>query len=99
MQMNRIGILGDAVDYINELLVKKQKLEDELNGINEIECRDIAAEEESAIANLKTAKVSSKLNKKLNKNEVFNIELQDHLSLTCNNPTKSSVFWLFSGES
>ncbi|VVA90865.1 unnamed protein product [Arabis nemorensis] len=75
-KMNKIGILGDAVDYINELLVKKQKLEDELNGIHEIECRDVAAEEESAIANPEAAKVSSKHNKKVNRNEV-NIEVHE----------------------
>lgn len=70
MQMNKIGTLRDAVDYINELLVEKQKLEDELKGINEMECRKIAAYEESAIPNQEAGKVSSKLNKKVKRNEV-----------------------------
>ena len=69
MQMNKNGTLSDAVDYINKLLVEKQKLEDELRGINEIESRRIAAEEESAIANPHTEKVASRLNKIVN-NEV-----------------------------
>ncbi|CAH2038360.1 unnamed protein product [Thlaspi arvense] len=59
-KMNKLGILGDAVDYINELLVEKQKLEDELSRINEIECREIAAEQESAIA--EAEKASSMVN-------------------------------------
>lgn len=80
MQLNKIGILGDAVDYINELLVEKQKLEDELNGINEMECREIAADEESAIPNPEAEKASSKLNKKVNK-EVLNTEPQDHIHM------------------
>nr|CAA8287722.1 Unknown [Brassica napus]CAA8392339.1 Unknown [Brassica napus]CAA8403996.1 Unknown [Brassica napus] len=68
-QMNKNGTLSDAVDYINQLLVEKQKLEDELRGINEIKSRRIAAEEESAIANPHTEKVASRLNKIVN-NEV-----------------------------
>nr|CAA8286883.1 Unknown [Brassica rapa]CAA8287850.1 Unknown [Brassica rapa]CAA8392467.1 Unknown [Brassica rapa]CAA8404147.1 Unknown [Brassica rapa] len=68
-QMNKNGTLSDAVDYINQLLVEKQKLEDELRGFNEIESRRIAAEEESAIANPHTEKVASRLNKIVN-NEV-----------------------------
>lgn len=70
MQMNKNGTISDAVDYINELLVEKQKLEDELSGINEVECR---AEEEAVIANPEAEKVSSKLNKNVN-NEVSTIE-------------------------
>ncbi|CDY37964.1 BnaC05g08100D [Brassica napus] len=65
-QMNKNGTLSDAVDYINQLLVEKQKLEDELRGINEIESRRIAAEEESAIANPQAEKVASRLNKIVN---------------------------------
>ncbi|ESQ35798.1 hypothetical protein EUTSA_v10007639mg [Eutrema salsugineum] len=72
-KMNKIGIFSDAVDYINELLVEKQKLEDELSGINEIECREIAAEEESAIANPEAEKVSSKVNKKVNDEVNFEV--------------------------
>ncbi|CAN7098115.1 unnamed protein product [Brassica rapa subsp. narinosa] len=68
-KMNKNGTLSDAVDYINKLLVEKQKLEDELRGINEIQSRRIAAEEESAIANPHTEKVASRLNKIVN-NEV-----------------------------
>lgn len=64
--MNKNGTLSDAVDYINQLLVEKQKLEDELRGINEIESRRIAAEEESAIANPQAEKVASRLNKIVN---------------------------------
>ncbi|CAH8383886.1 unnamed protein product [Eruca vesicaria subsp. sativa] len=71
-KMNKNGTISDAVDYINELLVEKQKLEDELNGINEIECR---ADEEAVMANQVAAKVSSKLNKNVN-NEV-NLEVHE----------------------
>ncbi|KAL0757798.1 hypothetical protein Bca101_095466 [Brassica carinata] len=70
--MNKNGTLSDAVDYISELLVEKQKLEDELSGINEVECR---AEEEAVIANPEAEKVSSKLNKNVN-NEV-NLEVHE----------------------
>ncbi|KAG2300891.1 hypothetical protein Bca52824_037363 [Brassica carinata] len=66
-KMNKNGTLSDAVDYINELLVEKQNLEDELSGINEVECR---AEEEGAISNPK-----AELNKKVN-NEV-NLEVHE----------------------
>ncbi|XP_013603808.1 PREDICTED: transcription factor bHLH90-like [Brassica oleracea var. oleracea] len=71
-KMNKNGTLSDAVDYISELLVEKQKLEDELSGINEVECR---AEEEAVIANPEAEKVSSKLNKNVN-NEV-NLEVHE----------------------
>ncbi|XP_033135548.1 transcription factor bHLH90 isoform X1 [Brassica rapa] len=71
-KMNKNGTISDAVDYINELLVEKQKLEDELSGINEVECR---AEEEAVIANPEAEKVSSKLNKNVN-NEV-NLEVHE----------------------
>ncbi|KAH0866466.1 hypothetical protein HID58_083677 [Brassica napus] len=64
ISMNKNGTISDAVDYINELLVEKQTLEDELSGINEIECR---AEEEAV-------RVSSKLNMNVN-NEVSNTEI------------------------
>lgn len=91
MQLNKIGIFSDAVDYINELLAEKQKLEDELKGINEMECKEIAAEEQSAIADPGAEKVSSKINKKVKKNEVLfeYMDLQDHLYLNCKNPTNS----------
>ncbi|KAF8111033.1 hypothetical protein N665_0076s0038 [Sinapis alba] len=69
-KMNKNGTLSDAVDYINELLVEKQKLEDELSVINEIECR---AEKEAVVANPEAVIVSSKLNKNVN-NEV-NLEV------------------------
>ncbi|AEE28609.1 Transcription factor bHLH90 [Arabidopsis thaliana] len=69
-KLNKIGIFSDAVDYINELLVEKQKLEDELKGINEMECKEIAAEEQSAIADPEAERVSSKSNKRVKKNEV-----------------------------
>ncbi|EOA39211.1 hypothetical protein CARUB_v10012182mg [Capsella rubella] len=75
-KMNKIGIFTDAVDYINELLVEKKKLEDELKGINEKECKEIAAEEESAIADPEAEKRASKLNKKMKKNEV-NLEVHE----------------------
>ncbi|CAH8383985.1 unnamed protein product [Eruca vesicaria subsp. sativa] len=71
-KMNKNGTISDAVDYINELLVEKQKLEDELNGINEIECR---AEEEALIANPEAEKFSSKVTKKVY-NEV-NLEVHE----------------------
>ncbi|KAF3493788.1 hypothetical protein DY000_02057940, partial [Brassica cretica] len=71
--MNKNGTLSDAVDYISELLVEKQKLEDELSGINEVECR---AEEEAVIANPESDKVSSdELVKNVN-NEV-NLEVHE----------------------
>ncbi|CAN8294394.1 unnamed protein product [Cochlearia groenlandica] len=73
-KMSKNGTLSDAIDYINDLLAEKQKLEDELRGINDIECRDIAAEKESTIANPQVAKVSSKVN-----NKVSNIEPHDHM--------------------
>ncbi|XP_010491516.1 PREDICTED: transcription factor bHLH90-like [Camelina sativa] len=75
-KMNKIGIFTDAVDYINELLVEKKKLEDELKGINEKEHKEIAAEEESAIADPEAEKLSSKLDKKMKKNEV-NLQVHD----------------------
>ncbi|CAA7020745.1 unnamed protein product [Microthlaspi erraticum] len=68
-KMNKNGTLSDAVDYIKELQVEKQKLEDELNGINEMECREIAAKVESVVASPEAEKVSAKLNNKVN-NEV-----------------------------
>lgn len=71
--MNKNGALSDAVDYINELLVEKQKLEDEVSGISEVECR---AEEEAVIANPEAEKVSYELNKKENNNEV-NLEVHE----------------------
>jgi translation elongation factor EF-G len=88
MQLNKIGIFSDAVDYINELLVEKQKLEDELKGINEMECKEIAAEEQSAIADPEAERVSSKSNKRVKKNEVLfeYIDLQDNLYLSCKIP-------------
>ncbi|CAN6908209.1 unnamed protein product [Brassica oleracea var. botrytis] len=64
-KMNKNGTISDAVDYINELLVEKQTLEDELSGINEIECR---AEEEAV-------RVSSKLN--MNVNNEVNLEVHE----------------------
>ncbi|CAN6902425.1 unnamed protein product [Brassica oleracea] len=64
-KMNKNGTLSDAVDYISELLVEKQKLEDELSGINEVECR---AEEEAV-------RVSSKLN--MNVNNEVNLEVHE----------------------
>lgn len=81
MQMNKNGTISDAVDYINELLVEKQTLEDELSGINEIECR---AEEEAV-------RVSSKLNMNVN-NEVSNTEIisirpVDHIHIS------NSLIW------
>lgn len=69
--MNKNGIISDVVDYINELLVEKQKFEDELSGINEVECR---VEEEVVIVNLEVEKVFFKFNKNVN-NEVFIIEI------------------------
>ncbi|XP_010475937.1 PREDICTED: transcription factor bHLH90-like [Camelina sativa] len=75
-KMNKIGIFTDAVDYIKELLVEKKKLEDELKGINEKECKEIAAEEESAIADPDAEKHSSKLDKKMKRNEV-NLEVHE----------------------
>lgn len=75
MKMNKNGTLSDAVDYIKELLVEKKKLEDELNGINEMECTETAAKEESTVANPEAEKIVAKLNKKVN-NEVSNIELK-----------------------
>ncbi|CAH8251838.1 unnamed protein product [Arabidopsis lyrata] len=75
-KLNKIGIFSDAVDYINELLAEKQKLEDELKGIDEMECKEIAAEEQSAIADPGAEKVSSKINKKVKKNEV-NLEVHE----------------------
>lgn len=80
MKMNKNGTLSDAVDYIKELLVEKKKLEDELNGINEMECTETAAKEESAVANPEAEKVVAKLKKKVN-NEVSNIETQDHIHM------------------
>ncbi|KAL0794559.1 hypothetical protein Bca101_065936 [Brassica carinata] len=69
-KMNKNGTLSDAVDYIKQLLVEKQKLEDELSGFNEIECRGVAAEGgESAITKPQANIFSSRLNKKVN-NEV-----------------------------
>lgn len=96
MQMNKIGIFSDAVDYINELLVKKQKLEDELKGINEMECKEIAAAEKSAIADPEAKKVSFKLNKKVKKNEVL-FEYRTSRSTISDllNPTNSSVSGFF----
>jgi hypothetical protein len=87
-KLNKIGIFSDAVDYINELLVEKQKLEDELKGINEMECKEIAAEEQSAIADPEAERVSSKSNKRVKKNEVLfeYIDLQDNLYLSCKIP-------------
>ncbi|KAJ0250606.1 Transcription factor bHLH90 [Hirschfeldia incana] len=72
-KMNKNGALSDAVDYIHELLGEKQKLEDELSGINEIGLR---AKEEAAIAKAEAEKVSSKLNKNVNNNEV-NLEVHE----------------------
>uniref|UniRef100_A0A1J3JBR2 Transcription factor bHLH90 n=1 Tax=Noccaea caerulescens TaxID=107243 RepID=A0A1J3JBR2_NOCCA len=74
-KMNKNGTLSDAVDYIKELLVEKKKLEDELNGINEMECTETAAKEESAVANPEAEKIVAKLNKKVN-NEV-NLEVHE----------------------
>ncbi|KAL0694456.1 hypothetical protein Bca4012_061636 [Brassica carinata] len=69
-KMNKNGTLSDAVDYIKQLLLEKQKLEDELSGFNEIECRGVAAEGgESAITKPQANFFSSRLNKKVN-NEV-----------------------------
>ncbi|CAH8355053.1 unnamed protein product [Eruca vesicaria subsp. sativa] len=72
-KMNKNGTLSDAVDYIKKLLVEKQKLEDEVSGFNEIECRRIA--EESALSNPQAEQFSSRLNKRVN-NEV-NLEVHE----------------------
>ncbi|KAJ4869136.1 Transcription factor bHLH90 [Raphanus sativus] len=76
-KMNKTGTISDAVDYINQLLVEKQKLEGELRGFNEVECRGIIAAEveESAVANSQAGKVLSGLNKKVY-NEV-NLEVYE----------------------
>ncbi|KAF8109992.1 hypothetical protein N665_0088s0010 [Sinapis alba] len=71
-KMNKNGTLSDAVDYINKLLVEKQKLEDEVSRFNEI---GIVAEEESAMTKPQAEVFSSRLNKKVN-NEV-NLEVYE----------------------
>lgn len=72
--MNKTGTISDAVDYINQLLVEKQKLEGELRGFNEVECRGIIAAEveESAVANSQAGKVLSGLNKKVYNEVLWN---------------------------